>query len=66
MRKFRVTVDLWSDNTGPMTLGSTGETLYDKWLKSQSDEDFEELAEWIVDDVSAELDFSITEVEELS
>jgi predicted alpha/beta hydrolase family esterase len=42
--------------------GSQAERLYNKWYESQSDEDWEELLNWIAPDVADDMEIEITDV----
>ena len=45
-------------------LDRTGERLWLNWQESDSDEDFEELAEWIREDVASHIEFEIESISE--
>jgi hypothetical protein len=62
--KFRIHVD--ADSSVRMEIGSTGEQLYQKWKASDSEEDWQELVDWIADDVAMELGICIEDIEELT
>lgn len=47
-----------------MSEGSAAEKLYNKWRESGDDDDFEELAEWILPDVLEQGDFYIEDITE--
>lgn len=47
-----------------LRLDSEALRLYDKWRVSDSDEDFEELVDWVRDDIASELDFEIEDATE--
>jgi hypothetical protein len=61
--KLKVTV---SANTQTVVIpahpGGHAERLYKKWYESQSDEDWEELLDWITPEVADDIDMEITDV----
>jgi hypothetical protein len=61
--KLKVTV---SANTQTVVIpahpGSHAERLYNKWYKSQDDDDWQELLDWITPDVADDMEIEIEEV----
>jgi hypothetical protein len=43
---------------------STAMSLYKKWQETDDDDDFEELADWIVSDVKDQMEIYIEDIEE--
>ena len=66
MSHFNLNIEISVSRNVNLTIwsGSTSERLYLAWKESQSDEDWEELVEWLHDDISDEIDFYVTEIEE--
>lgn len=66
MSNIDLTVTIYASSYQKVTIrpGGRSAELYDKWLESQADADFEELADWIKEDVRDNLDFDIEDLEE--
>lgn len=65
MAKFRFEIDLWSSDGTFRSYNPKINELYDKWQESQSDEDFEKLADWAASDIASDLDFCVVNIERI-
>lgn len=61
--KLKVGIELWSNDTEMVVYGINTRDLVKKYQANPSDENFQELADYIMDDVASELDFTIQEIE---
>lgn len=64
MRTFDIEVDLWSKKVSSIWLSRDAQDLYDKWMESNDDQDFEELADYVRSEVAEYLDFTIEDIVE--
>lgn len=60
MARVKVGIELWSSSVVlHLHEGSKALALFEKFEASDSDEDFEEFANWVQDDVADELEFKL-------